>query len=100
MAKAAASLEIPKATSMTAELEDNDKEERRFIHIKYHSRGISRQQIRTIFDETCNNFNDASAKVERVTVALSRVTNMKDELTSAKRHQLVGQEMSTFRPDN
>ena len=84
MVKTATSLEIPKPTSMAAEIEKNDKEERCFIHMKYHPRGISRQQIRTIFDETCNNFNNTAAKVERVTVALSRATNLKDELTSAK----------------
>ena len=85
---------------MAAELENNDKEDRLFIHMKYHPYGISRQQIRTIFDENCNNFNDTTAKVERVTVALSRPTNLKDELTSAKLYQPVGQKTSTFRPDN
>ena len=85
---------------MATEIEKNDKEERCFIHMKYHPRGISRHQIRTIFDETCNNFSDAAAKVKRVTVSLSRATNLKDELTSTKRYQPVGQETFTFRPDN
>ena len=98
MVKAAASLELPKPTSMITELEDDNNNDRLFIHMKYHPRGISRQQIRTIFDETCDNFNDTAAKVERVTVALSRPTNLKDELTSARLHQPVGQETSTFRP--
>ena len=98
MVKDVASLEIPKPTSMAAELENNDKEERLVIHTKYHPRGISRQQVRTIFDETCDNFNGTAVKIERVTVALSRPTNLKDELTSARLHQPVGQETSTFRP--
>ena len=68
--------------------------------MKYHPRFISRQQARTIFDETCNNFNSTVAKVERVTVALSRAPNLKDELTSAKLYQSVGKETSTLRPDN
>ena len=97
MVIAAASLELQKPISMATKLENNDKEER---HMKYHPRGISRQQIRTIFDETCNNFNDTDAKIKRVTVALSRATNLKDDLTSAKRHQHMDQETSTFRPDN
>ena len=66
MAKAAASLELPKPTSMVAELENNDKDDRLFIHMKYHPRGIIRQQIRTIFDETCDSFNNTTAKVKRV----------------------------------
>ena len=99
MVKAAASLEPPKPTSIATELENNDKEEIIFIHMKYHPRGISRQQVRTIFDETCNNFNGTAAKVERVTVALLRATNLKDELASAKLYQPVGKENSTFRPD-
>ena len=96
MVIAAASLELQKPISMATKLENNDKEER---HMKYHPRGISRQQIRTIFDETCNNSNTA-AKVERVTVALSRATNLKDELTSAKLYQPVRKETSTFRLDS
>ena len=100
MVKAAASLESPKPTSITTELENNNKEERIFIHMKYHPRCISGQQVRTFFDETCNNFNGTAAKVERVTVALSCATNLKDELTSAKLNQPVGKETSTFRPDN
>ena len=83
--KASTSLEFPKPTSMAAELENNDKG--LFIHMKYHPLGISRQQIRTIFDEICNNFNDTAAKVERVTVPLSRPANLKDELISAKLYQ-------------
>ena len=50
-------------------------------------------------DKTCDNFNDTAAKVERVTVALSRLTNLKDETTSAKLYHHVGQETSV-RPDN
>ena len=89
MVKAAASLEFPKPTLMAAELENNDKEDGFFIHVKYDPRGISRQQIRTIFDEICDNFNDTAAKVERVTIALSHATYLKDELTSAKLYQPV-----------
>ena len=66
--------------------------------MKYHPCDISRQQIRTIFDETCNNFNDTTAKVERVNVALSHATNLKDELTSAELYQPVGKKTSTFFP--
>ena len=83
MIKAAASLESPKPTSIATELENNDKEERIFIHMEYYPCGINRQQLRTIFDKTCNNFNGTVAKVERVTVALPRPINLKDELTSA-----------------
>ena len=65
MIKAAASLELPKLISVAVELENNDKEKRLFIHVKYHPCGISRQQIRTMFDKTCNNFNDTATKVEK-----------------------------------
>ena len=53
-AKAAISLEFPKSTSMTTELENMDKDDRLVVHMKYHLRGIRRQQFRTIFDQTCN----------------------------------------------
>ena len=53
-----------------------------------------------VFDDTCNNFNGTAAKIERVTVALPRATNMKDELTSAKLDQSMGKDISIFRPDN
>ena len=95
---ASAHLESPKPTSIATELENNDKEERIFIHMKYHPRGIGRQQVRTIFGEICNNINSTAAKVERVTIALSHATNLKDELTSAELYQPVGKKTSTFFP--
>ena len=90
MVKAAASLESPKPTSIATELENNDMEESIFVHMKYHPRDISGQQVRTIFDETCNNFKGKAAKVGRVNIALSCAINLKDELTSAKFYQPVG----------
>ena len=41
MVKAAASLELPKPTSMITELEDDNNNDRLFIHMKYHTRGIN-----------------------------------------------------------
>ena len=100
MVKETTSLEQPKPTSKLPEKESNNNNDRLFIHLKYHPRGISRQQIRTIFEEICDNINDTAAKVEKVTVALSRPKNLKGELVNAKLYQPVGQEMSTLCPDN
>ena len=58
--------------------------ERLFLHMKYHPSGISRRQLREAFDKTCGNFEGSKAEVKQVTVAFSRATNLKDELTSAR----------------
>ena len=75
-----------------------DSSKRFFIHMKYHPRGITRQQVRAAFDDTCDNFRGTAAEVEQVTVALSRPTNLSDELISARLYQPKGRETSTFRP--
>jgi hypothetical protein len=62
---------------------------RLFLHMKYHPRGISRQQIRTAFDATCNSFEGTDLDgIEQVTVAFSRPRNLKDDLTSARFYPL------------
>ena len=61
-----------------------DPRERSFIHMEYHPNGISRQQIRQAFDETCGSFCGTRAAVDQITVAYSRPRNLRDELTSAR----------------
>ena len=63
-----------------------DPRDRLFVHMRYHTNGITRQQIRAAFDRTCNNFRGTEAFVEQMTVAFSRPKNLKDELTSARFH--------------
>ena len=64
--------------------EDVDPKQRLFVHMKYHPKGITRQQVRAAFDKTCDSFSGTRAAVEQMTVALSRPRNLKDELTSAR----------------
>ena len=80
-------------------MEEVERRERLFIHMKYHPRGITRQQIRAAFDRTCHNFRDTAAEVKQVTIAFSRPTNLRDELVLARLFQPAGRETSTFRPD-
>ena len=96
MMKAANKLEQP--MPIEEEKEEVDSSKRFFIHLKYHPRGITRQQVRAAFDDTCDNFRGTAAEVEQVTVALSRPTNLNDELISARLYQPRGRETSTFRP--
>ena len=58
--------------------------------MKYHPRGVSRQQLRAAFDETCGNFSGTGAAVKQVTVALSRPRNLRESLVSARFRPLVG----------
>ena len=64
--------------------DDVDPSKRLFVHIKYHPKGISHRQLREAFDTTCDNFRGTAAAVDQMTVAFSRPTNLKDELTSAR----------------
>jgi hypothetical protein len=62
--------------------------DRLFLHMQYHPRGITRQQVRAAFDATCDMFNGTPAAIKQVTVALSRPRNLKDDLTSARFYPL------------
>ena len=64
--------------------------DRLFLHLKYHPRGVLRQQLRAAFDETCGNFSGTGAAVKQVTVALSRPRNLRESLVSARFRPLVG----------
>ena len=66
--------------------------------MQYHPRGIERSQVRNAFNETCNNFKGTAAEVDQINVALSRPRNLRDELISARLHQVKGKEASTYRP--
>ena len=72
---------------------------RTFVHLQYHPHGLSRTQVRAAFDETCDNFRGTDAEIDQLTVAFSRPRNIRDELISARLHQVEGQEASTFRPN-
>ena len=69
---------------------DSNQRQRLFVHMKYHPRGISAQQIRAAFDKTCGNFEGTKAAVKEITVAFSRAPNLKDELTSARFRSAMG----------
>ena len=43
-------------------------------------------------------FKGTDAEIDQLTVAFSRPRNIRDELISARLHQVEGQEASTFRP--
>ena len=49
--------------------DDVDPKQRLFVHMKYHPKGISRQQIRAAFDKTCDSFSGTRAAIEQMTVA-------------------------------
>jgi hypothetical protein len=51
-----------------------------FIHKIYHPHGLQRQDIRQLFDSILK----TSLNFEKMTVAISRPTNLRDILTSAK----------------
>ena len=78
--------------------EQGGRDNRLFIHMQYHPNGISRQEIRAAFEETCDSFRGTAAEVGQVTVAFSRPPNLKDKLTSARLHEVPGKEASTYRP--
>ena len=79
-----AAAERVEAKQPTRKTEDVSPRDRLFLHLKYHPRGITRQQLRAAFDATCDSFNGTSAAVKQVTVAFSRARNLKDALTSAR----------------
>ena len=64
--------------------ENVNPKQRLLVHMKYHPKGISRQQIRAAFDKTCDSFSGTRAAVEQMTVAFLRLRSLKDELTSAR----------------
>ena len=80
------------------ETEEDTSNRRAFIHLQYHPRGIGRSQVRSAFSETCDNFKGTAAEVDQLTVAVSRPRNLRDELISARLHQVKGKEASTYRP--
>ena len=92
-------LETRSNKPITTPKTENDTNKRRaFIHMQYHPRGIERSQVRNAFNETCNIFKGTAAEVDQITVALSRPRNLRDELISARLHQVKGKEASTYRP--
>jgi hypothetical protein len=95
MIEAVAKLESGQTKQPEQEIDNSD---RLFLHIDYHANGIQRHQLRDTFEKTCDNFRGTAAEIQQVTVAFSRPTNLRDELTSARLHQIDGQEVSTYRP--
>ena len=80
------------------ETEEDNNNRRAFVHMQYHPKGIDRSQVRSAFYETCDNFKGTAAEVDQLTVAVSRPRNLRDELISARLHQVKGKEASTYRP--
>jgi hypothetical protein len=56
-----------------------DEDETLFIHWTYHPKGLQRNDIRRIFNETFQ----PHLKYKKVTIAISRPKNLKDILTRA-----------------
>ena len=88
----------PRAGTDEGTESDTPSNSRAFIHLQYHPYGLNRTQVRNAFDETCDNFRGTDAEIDQLTVAFSRPRNIRDELISARLHQVEGQEASTFRP--
>ena len=68
-----------------------------FFHIPFHSRDISRQKIRDIYEKTCegepqgynfkhmpNNISGKTMKISQLTIAYSRPKNLRDYLCPSK----------------
>ena len=91
-------LSLPQAETEKERESDTTSNRRAFVHLQYHPHGLSRAQVRDAFDKTCDNFKGTDAEIDQLTVAFSRPRNIRDELISARLHQVEGQEASTFRP--
>ena len=91
-------LSLPQAETNKGKESDTTSNRRAFVHLQFHPYGLSRTQVRAAFDETCDNFRGTDAEIDQLTVAFSRPRNIRDELISARLHQVEGQEASTFRP--
>ena len=67
-----------------------------FLHFQYHKDGISRDQIRAVFQDHLEKICNDDLGIERLIVAYSRPLNIGDYVTRAKLHQAPGRSASTI----
>ena len=84
-----------KSTSRTPKKEENLKEIL-FLHLEYHKDGISRDQIRAVFQDHLQKICHDDLGIKRCIVAYSRPLNIGDYVTRAKLHQAPGKSASTI----
>ena len=55
-----------------------------FLHVRYHPKDISRQAIRKIYNDNCENTFKTKLGIQHTTVAYNRGKNIKETLTSGR----------------
>ncbi|KAL7548610.1 hypothetical protein ACHAWF_011884 [Thalassiosira exigua] len=85
---AANRLELPEL-EMQQQDDGVKSRDRLFLHMQYHPHGVLRHDLCSAFNVACDNFCGI--------VAFSRPPNLKDRLTSARLHEVAGQELAMFR---
>jgi hypothetical protein len=87
-----------------------DEGSQAFFHLQYHPRGISRNQIQTLYRDICakpdtktgqsfrntDTMNGGNLRVSKLTVAYSRAQNLRDILNPTTLEDIQGQEVSNF----
>ena len=75
-------------------VDDDDEENRLFIHLKYHPDDVPRQRVQQLYQELCGGLFEREIGIKRPTIAYSRPKNLGDLLTKAKHHQAPGKSTS------
>jgi hypothetical protein len=76
----------PPAQPSTASL-DGKKQNRLFIHLKYHPDNIPSRQVQELYQEHCGELLNRELGIEQPTIAYSRPKNLCNLKTKAKLHQ-------------
>jgi len=67
-----------------------------YIHMQYHPDGISRKQVRELYEVHCKELFEEELKITSFTLAYSRPKNTRDYVSQAKLHQAEGRTSSTI----
>ena len=77
------------------------KEERVFFHLTYHNHGLSRRDIRTIYDNTCDrrdahSLRSLQTRIKQFTICFHRDKNIKDILIPSTLYENEGEDVLTI----
>ena len=87
---------LPRPTPPPTATTPLNNKERLFLHFVYHRCDIPKQQVRSIYNNTCSRVFEDLLDIKQLTVAYSRSTNIRESVSKAKLHQAPGREASKF----
>ena len=87
---------LPRPTPPPTATTPLTNKERLFLHFVYHRCDIPKQQVRSIYNNTCGEVFENLLDIKQLTVAYSRSTNIRESVSKAKLHQAPGREASKF----